>query len=395
LRKKPARSFPEASLEPELNNAHEEPPGSAFDTGLTHSLIEGKKDRFDQGMIIDSSTSQGLFAFNPEMLFEQVVKDYNTAEKIYGETFLRLVSGDSVSNLKKNIKFPEFQRLLKKKLQQHLEKLQEENLADDEGQYTERGLELASLVTYMQELDDIRAKGLGIKKSKRIQIYGDKENVRPYKKHDRYQDIAIKKSIKNAIRHRHTTLETEDLRVYERDSKGKIYLIYALDASGSMKGQKIALSKRAGIALAYKAIDEHDSVGLLVFGSDIEDVVYPTHDFSQFLRALAKVKAKKQTDLAATIRKSIEMFPSENVTKHLILLTDAVPTIGKNPEQMTLQIAEEAAATGVTISIIGIGLEEQGVQLAKKIVDIGSGRLYIVRNLENLDRIILEDYYAL
>ena len=33
-----------------------------------------------------------------------------------------------------------------------------------------------------------------------------------------------------------------------------------------MKGPKIGACKRAGIALAYKAIEEKDKVGLIVFG---------------------------------------------------------------------------------------------------------------------------------
>lgn len=247
----------------------------------------------------------------------------------------------------------------------------------------------------MQELDDLRAKGLGVKKSKRIQIYGEKENVRNFKRHDRFQDIAVRHSVKTAVRRGHARLAQEDLRVYERDSKGKIFIIYALDASGSMKGQKIALCKRAGIALAYKAIEEQDKVGLLVFGSAVEDIVYPTTDFAQFIRALAKVRAKKQTDIAGTIRKAMEMFPAENVTKHLVLLTDAVPTIGQDPKQNTLMLVEQAAALGITISVIGVGIDEEGIALAKQIVEIGNGRLYVVRNLENLDRIVLEDYYAL
>ena len=33
-------------------------------------------------------------------------------------------------------------------------------------------------------------------------------------------------------------------------------------------------------------------------------------------------------------------------------------------------------------------------KLAEKIVQLGEGRLYIVKNLEELDKIILEDYYS-
>jgi Mg-chelatase subunit ChlD len=346
-------------------------------------------------MMLESGINQGLFAFNPEMMYESIVRDLTMAEKIYGESFLRYASGYDGNALKKNIKFPEFQREVKNKLKQKERELKDEGLLDDDGKFSEKGYDLASIVLYMQELDDLRAKGLGDKKTKKAQMYGEKENVRNFRSHDRYRDIAIKSSIRKALRRGHTTLGKEDLRVFERDSRGKINIIYGLDASGSMKGKKIELCKKAGIALAYKAIDEQDKVGLIVFGSEIEGVVYPTNNFEEFIRAITKVSPKKQTDIALTIEKAIEMFPKENVTKHLVLITDAVPTVGNDPNKDTLVLVERAAGYGITISVIGIDLTAEGISLAKKITEIGSGRLYIIKDANNLDRIVLQDYYSL
>ncbi len=368
---------------------------NSSDDGLSHSIVEGKKERVQQGMILDSSLNQGLFSFNADMMFENLVKDYTNSERIYGESLLRIASGSDKNALKKNIRFPEFQRELKNKLKQTEQDLQDEGFIDDEGKITEKGFSLASVVLYMQELDDLRAKGLGEKKSKKAMIYGEKGNVRNFKKHDRYKDIAIKSSVRKALRRGHKKLESGDLQVFERDSRGKIYIIYGLDASGSMKGKKIELCKRAGIALAYKAIDEMDNVGLLVFGSEVEDAVYPTTDFSQFIKAIVKIRPMKQTNIALTIERAIEMFPRENLTKHLVLITDAVPTVGDDPNKNTLNLVERASAYGITISVIGIDLNKEGTELAKRIVEIGSGRLYVVKDLENLDRIVLEDYYSL
>lgn len=346
-------------------------------------------------MLLDASLNQGLFSFNADMIMEKLVKDYSNAERIYGESFLRFASGYDNNAIKKNIKFPEFQRDLRNRLKQSEQELKDEDLIDEKGSITDKGFSLASVILYMKELDDLRAKGLGDKKTKKTMIYGDKENTRNYKPHDRYRDIAIKASIRKSLRRGHTELQSEDLKTFERDNKGKIYIVYGLDASGSMKGKKLELCKRAGIALAFKAIDEKDHVGLIIFGSDIEDVVYPTKDFTQFVKAITKIRAKKQTDIAITIDKAIEMFPRENITKHLVLITDAVPTVGNDPNKNTLNLVERAAYLGITISVIGIDLNKESTELAKKITEIGKGRLYIVKDLENLDRIVLQDYYNL
>ena len=386
--------FPDIDVEKIQKGREEQGVMESADEGLSHSIIEGKKEKIHQGMLIEAAANQGLFAFNPDMMFERIIKDYKNAEQIYGESFMRLASGFDLNAISKNIKFPEFRSELKKNLDKKAKELLEEDLIDKQGNITDKGMELASLVLYTQELNNLQAKGLGEKKTKKAFMYGEKENVRAYRKHDRYKDLAIKASVKKAVRRMHTNLEFADLMTFERDNKGKIYVIYALDASGSMKGKKIELCKKAGIALAFKAIDEMDKVGLVVFGSEIESSVYPTNDFNLFLRTISNIRAKKQTDIALTIEKAIEMFPREDVTKHLVLISDAAPTVGDNPNKNTLNLVERAAALGITISVIGIDLKE-GLDLAKKIVEIGNGRLYIIKDLENLDRIVLEDYYAL
>ena len=185
------------------------------------------------------------------------------------------------------------------------------------------------------------------------------------------------------------------MQVYERQSRGQSYIVYALDASGSMKGAKIDACKRAGIALAYKAINERDKVGLIVFGSEIKTIVEPTQDFSFLIKSITSARASKQTDLVATLKKSIELFPNQEITKHLILITDALPNIGKEPEKATLQEVSIARNKNITISLIGINLNEKGRKLAEKIVELGEGKLYIVKDVENIDKIVLEDYYGI
>jgi len=336
-----------------------------------------------------------MSSFSPDLMFEQLVKNYTIAKQIYGESIIRLVSGYEPDYIKKNIGIPEFQKELKEKIQQKIEELKEEGFLLKDNSLSEKGIELASLVLYFEELDKIVPKGaMGEKISKKPYIYGEKENSRLYKKGDRYRDIALKKTVKLAVRRGHNYFDSKDLQVYEKQSKGQTYIIYALDASGSMKGKKIDACKKAGIALAYKAINEKDKVGLIVFGSEVKEVIEPTSDFTRLLKEITRIRASKETDIVSTLQKAIELFPSENITKHLILITDALPTKGETPEKSTLEKASTARSKGITISLIGINLDEKGKRLAEKIVEIGEGRLYIIRNLENVDKIVLEDYYG-
>ena len=362
---------------------------------LMRSVLENDKETIEKGKLIADSINQGLQSFTPDLMYQQLVKNYTLARHIYGPSLLKLVCGYNPDYIKKNINIPEFRKELKFKIQKNIESLKNEGFLDSDNALSEKGIELASLVMYFEELDKITPKGiLGEKIHKKISIYGSKEDNRAYKKGDRYKDIAIKKSAKLAIRRGHKKLHVKDLQVYERQSKGQCYIIYALDASGSMKGKKIDACKKAGIALAYKAINEKDKVGLIVFGTDIKTAIEPTTDFLFLLRSIVSARASKQTDFVAALQKANELFPNENTTKHLILITDALPTIGENPEKKTLKEVAIAKNKGITISLVGINLDEKGKQLAEKITELGNGKLYAVNNAKNVDRVVLEDYYC-
>ncbi|MBI4143448.1 VWA domain-containing protein [Candidatus Woesearchaeota archaeon] len=360
-----------------------------------HSVLENDKKVIDSGKLISDAINQGMSSFSPDLMFEQLVKSYQMAKQVYGDSIIRLVSGYEPDYVKKNIGIPEFQKELKEKIQQKILELRDEGFLGKDNSLSEKGIELASLVLYFEELDKIVPKRImGEKLSKRTFIYGEKENSRQYKKGDRYRDIALRKSAKLAIRRGHRDFADKDLQVHEKQSKGQTFIVYALDASGSMKGKKIEACKKAGIALAYKAINEKDKVGLIVFGSEVKEIIEPTSDFTQLLKEITKIRASKETDIVSTLQKAIELFPSENITKHLILLTDALPTKGDEPEKSTLEEVSIARSRGITISLVGISLDEKGKRLAEKIVEIGEGRLYVVRNLENVDQVVLEDYYG-
>lgn len=364
------------------------------DDGLVESLIEGDTEITEEAKLLDAAISQGIQSFDANLIFDHIIENYQNAEKIYGKKMLRYLSGYSADALKKNIKFPELLKEVKKRIKDRIESMEDEGLINEEGFIEEKGFDLAGLVLYMEELEELNSKGFGEWKKKEGSVLGDAVDVKQYKKGDRYRDIASKKSVRMAIRRNHSQVEFQDLRVVDREAKGKIYVVYALDASGSMRGEKISACKKAGIGLAFKAIGESDKVGLIVFGSEVEEFLYPTDDFGLFLRTISKIKAKQQTNIAATIEKAIEMFPSENVTKHLVLITDAMPTKGDNPEDLTLKGVDKAVNAGVTVSLIGVDLKD-GEELAKKIVELGKGRLNIVQDLNDVDKVVISDYYSL
>jgi Mg-chelatase subunit ChlD len=360
---------------------------------LMHTILEDDKETISDGRLISESVTQGIGSLTPDMIFQNLIKDYKLAKKLYGETIIRELTGYSPNYIEKNINIPEFRKELQKKINEKIDSLKEEGLINKEGTITDKGLTLSALVLYVEELDHLTPKGFGEKKSKKKSIHGDKEDYKIFK-NDRYKDIAIKQTIKQSLRRGHSEIIKSDFVAYNRKNEGKISIIYGIDASGSMKGEKLKIAKKAGIALAFKAIQEKNKVGLIVFGSDIKEHVPPTLDFMELLRRLSEIRASMETDISKSINKAVELFPKHD-TKHLILLTDALPTKGVIPENETLQAVGKARSEKITISLVGINLDNKGLELAKKITELGQGKLYKVTDLENVDKIVLEDYASL
>ncbi|HLC97137.1 MAG TPA: VWA domain-containing protein [Candidatus Nanoarchaeia archaeon] len=363
---------------------------------LMKSVLENDKQTIKEGKLIKDALNVGLNSFTPDLIFEQLVKNYSITKKMLGPSLVRELTDYDASYVDKNVRIPEFQREMRKNIQKNIERLQDKDLITKEGMISDPGIELASLILYTEELDSLVARGMaGERIHKKAFLYGDKEDVRNYRKGDRYRDIAIKQSVKLAVRRGDDSIHVGNIKSFERQSKGRIHIIYALDASGSMKGRKIETCKKAGIALAFKAIQERDKVGLMVFGSEIKEAISPTADFMHLLRHITGIRAAKETNLAQTIIKSMELFLDKQATKHLVLLTDVMPTVGKDPENETLEAASMARAAGITISLIGVQLEKKAEKLAEQIVELGKGRLYLIRNLDDLDKVVLEDYYGI
>lgn len=379
------------------------------DDALLHSKINVDKDKIDKARVLTDAINNNISTFSPDLAFEQMVNNYNSAKQIMGPTLIRELSGYDPNYIEKNIKIPEFQRELKDRIKNNVEKLKQEGLLDKDGSLSDEGYDFAALSMISEELDKLEGEGyVGKKESKKKSDYGEKEDYREYRQGDRYKDLALKQTVKKSLRRGHKEIIRKDLVINERKATGKIDVIYAIDASGSMKGEKIKVAKKAGIALAYNAIKNNDKAGLVIFGSEINIDKEPSKDFFELAKTLTKIKTKGETDIALSIDHSIKLFNSTKSVKHIVLLTDALQTAGKikfsetrhllkssskEPEKEVLEKVSIAANEKISISVIGIGMNTQGEKLAKNIVDISKGKLYKVQDLENVDQIVLEDYY--
>lgn len=363
---------------------------------LKDTVIDVNRDEVDKGKVMSEALNNNISSFMPDMMMDKLVNNFKEAKEIYGDSLIREMSGYDSGYVERNMKIPEFRKDIEENMKSNIDTLKDAGLVDKEGFITEKGYDVSAVALMMDELDDLQGKGLlGDKKSKEKSLFGDRKGFRHYKNSDSYKSINIRQSVRKAVRRGRKNLIQEDFMIEEKDAKGNLEVIYAIDSSGSMKGDKIKVAKKAGVALGYEASKNKDKTGLIVFDSEVHTSIEPTKDFERIVRSLARIKTGGETDLTLCLSEAIRMFSGKRSKKHLVILTDALHTKGERPEETVLQYVGKAVEENITITVIGIKLNPKGESMARKVVDHSQGRLYVVSELKNIDGLMLQDYYSI
>ncbi len=145
---------------------------------LMRSVLENDENVINDGKLVSQATHQGFSSFTPDMMFDQLTKDYSTAKNIYGEKLIRLLSGYEPSYIERNVKIPEFKKELQSRIEERMGQLKDRKVIDREGQITDLGFKLGSLILYTEELNKLIPEGfIGEKVHKKSFHYGEKDDV--------------------------------------------------------------------------------------------------------------------------------------------------------------------------------------------------------------------------
>lgn len=366
------------------------------DTKLPHSVLDVDMDVIDEGMLVDAAFNSNVGSFLPSQVFESMVKDYKNAQKLFGPTLIRELSGYDPRYVDKNIRIPEFQRELQKKLRDRFDELVDKGVLNKGGGVSDHALDIATLFLIDEEFKtkDHESSSFGEHVHFSHDKTGHRSTVRAYNNSDPFRDIAIRASITRSIKRGHVKIHPGDLHAYDRESRQQVNVVYALDTSGSMKGEKMRMAKKAGVSLAYRAIRDHNKTGLVLFGSSVEKRVFLTNDFWSFVRPLAQCTPSQETDLALAVEAAHRLLDDAKGIKHIVLITDGLHT-RSDDSRVVLDQVSIATSDNISISVVGINFDEQGLQLARTIVDISGGNLYSVKNADEVGGIVIGDYASL
>lgn len=347
-----------------------------------------------------SMFNRGITNVDARHLAKMIMRSADSAFSVYGQEFLQNLTGfnaiDFYSFEGQYGRIEEMQRRIDNKLMT-LKKAGLMITSKGKTNLSEKAADMAAISTIMDEMDILARVGSG---DHTVHTYGSHESgyplsVREYHRGDSYKDLSIRQTIKRVAARGRNDIRKDDLRIFERTKSVSMDIIYILDISGSMHGDKIDAGKKAAVGLSLMGTRVGDRVGVVAFNNEVYRVINPTTQVRSIATEIVKLSPGNGTDIAAAIeesRKMIEEHSASQRGKHFILITDAIPTTGDDdPVTRTFEEVSLTNSQDISISVIGIDLSSEGEDIAKRIVQLSSGRFYHIQNPEELHKIVLEE----
>lgn len=350
---------------------------------------ESEKTEREEGMLVEELAAQGLGHFNPDLFFENLASDFRSAKEIYGERLISLATGESAEYVERNIRIPEFEKELREKLKKHKRALEKRGLVKADS-LTQAAYTMAAQNFLSDALEQLYRSSFNESHGSARSTLGTRSNTKPYRD-EPYRDIDVRKTLRTAARRGHERIAWGDLRASERVSRPKREIVFCVDASGSMKGEKIAQARRAFFSLAARAQRDRDRVGLLTFSSEGEAAHHTSTPLPSMLISMVEAVPRGKTSLARAIGDAQGLFTERDADRHIILITDMNPTEGYAPEEEALDAAGQARERSITISVVAVRAEERALELGQRIAALAQGRFYEA-DASSLGAIVLHDY---
>ncbi len=135
-------------------------------------------------------------------------------------------------------------------------------------------------------------------------------------------------------------------------------IVFVLDTSGSMAGDKIDQAKSA-LKYALNRLGPDDSFGLIAFSSDLDEFGKSLSDKSSLADALYfvdQLEARGGTNINDAVLRAIRMLDG-SANGSVVFLTDGLPSTGVTDVDKIIQNVTKANSDDVTLFSFGVGYD--------------------------------------
>nr|WP_246049046.1 VWA domain-containing protein [Natronomonas salsuginis] len=163
-------------------------------------------------------------------------------------------------------------------------------------------------------------------------------------------------SVRAAAARGRDRVETRDLRRSVRSGSGEALVVFAVDASASMR-PAMAAAKGVVLELLEGSYTERDSVAVVAFaGEDAEVLLPPTDSVALAARHLKTLPTGDRTPLPAGLRTTARVIDrAEPDSAVAVVVSDGRANAGANPTAETRDAAAALASTGARVVCVEAG----------------------------------------
>jgi uncharacterized membrane protein len=178
-----------------------------------------------------------------------------------------------------------------------------------------------------------------------------------------------------------------DFQIRSAEVKMVGALAIVIDRSGSMDGEKLAMSKAAAIA-AIGSLGRRDYISVTAFDAVPQSIVplRRVNDYRSAARRVDMLGSAGGTDVFPAMERGYaDLRKADAAVKHMIVLTD-----GQTPDADFDQLVAKMRRDDISVTAIAVG-GDANIPLLQRIATRGGGKFYAVRNPRNLPRIFLSE----
>jgi magnesium chelatase subunit D len=182
-------------------------------------------------------------------------------------------------------------------------------------------------------------------------------------------------SVRAAATRGRDRVETRDLRQSVRSDAGEALVVFAVDASASMRGP-MRTAKGVAIDLLQDAYEQRDEVALVAFaGDDAEVLLPPTDSVTLAARHLKELPTGDRTPLPAGMQAAGEVVERADPDVGIVVLvTDGRPNTAEgSPTAKTRQAAKRLASQDAHVVVVDAGRDGDRSALTGDIAAITDG----------------------
>lgn len=150
-------------------------------------------------------------------------------------------------------------------------------------------------------------------------------------------------------------------------------IVFVLDTSGSMSGEKID-SAKAALRFGVESLDERDTFNVISFSGEVhlmsEGLIEATRENKKKgLNFIANLRAEGGTNIDETLVNAFHLFEESKKPQMIVFLTDGQPTVGVTDLKSIYKDVENANTAHVRLFSFGVGYDVNTTLLDKLSAD--------------------------